>query len=106
MCCLTTIFLFFGSRITLLVWWLTDPQRFTSAFQNWALPGNIALPVWVWTLLGGIFLPWTALAYLIVFTDGIVGYEWIVLGVALLVDLAGHTGGYRNRNRLSFPSRN
>ncbi|MGB8644816.1 MAG: hypothetical protein WCF84_06235 [Anaerolineae bacterium] len=94
MCCFTTIFLVLGSRITLLLWWLTDPQRFSLAFQNWPLP------VWVCTLLGGIFLPWTTLAYLFVFSEGIVGYGWIILGVALLIDLAGHGGSYRHRNRI------
>jgi hypothetical protein len=82
MCCLTTIFLVLGSRIVLALWWLADPQRFNLAFENWGLPGSFAIPVWVWTVLGGIFLPWTTLAYLFVFPGGIVGYEWIVLGVA------------------------
>jgi hypothetical protein len=95
MCCFTTILLVFGSRITILLWWLADPQRFNLAFENW-----YALPVWIWTLLGGIFLPWTTLAYLLVFSGGIVGYEWIVLGVAFLIDLAGHGGGYHHRNRV------
>jgi hypothetical protein len=54
----------------------------------------------VWGVLGFIFLPWTTLAYLFLFPGGIVGYEWIVLGVALLVDLAGHGGGYRHRRRV------
>jgi hypothetical protein len=39
-------------------------------------------------------------AYLFVFPGGIVGYEWIVLGVAFLIDLAGHGGGYRHRDRI------
>ena len=100
MCCLTTIFLVLGSRITILLWWLAEPQRFNLAFKNWTLPGDYAIPVWVWTLLGGIFLPWTTLAYLFVFPGGIVGYEWIVLGVTFLIDLAGHGGGYRHRDRI------
>jgi len=77
-----------GSRVAILVWWLTDPQRFNLAFKNWALPGIHAFPVWVTTLLGGIFLPWTTLAYLYVFPGGIMGFEWIVLGIGLLIDLA------------------
>ena len=102
MCCLSTIFLVLISRIALVVWWLTDPQRFVLAFKNWNLPGSFAIPSWVWPLLGFIFLPWTTLAYLFLFPGGIVGYEWIVLGIALIVDLAGHGGSYRHRNRLSF----
>ncbi|MGA2112341.1 MAG: hypothetical protein ABSG98_09380 [Anaerolineales bacterium] len=100
MCCITTIFLEFGSRIAILVWWLVDPQRFVLAFKNWALPINFAIPLWVWPLLGAIFLPWTTLAYLFVFPGGVMGYKWIVLGIALLIDLAGYSGGYRHRNRL------
>jgi hypothetical protein len=99
MCCFTTIFLVLGSRIALIVWWLSDPQRFSLAFKNWVLPG-IAFPAWVWTVLGGIFLPWTTLAYLYVYPGGVVGYEWIVLGVGLLIDLAGHGGGYYHRHRI------
>jgi hypothetical protein len=100
MCCITTIVLEFGSRIAILVWWLADRQRFVLAFKNWALPVNFAIPMWVWPLLGAIFLPWTTLAYLFVFPGGVMGYKWIVLGIALLIDLAGYSGGYRHRNRL------
>jgi hypothetical protein len=101
MCCITTLVLVLASRIAIVIWWLTDRQIFTLAFKNWALPGNLVVPVWVWPLLGFILLPWTTLAYLFVFPGGIVGYEWIVLAVGLLIDLTGHGGSYRHRNRLS-----
>jgi len=100
MCCLTTIFLVFGSRITILVWWLRDPERFSLASRTLGLSGLLSIPVWIWTLLGGIFLPWTTLAYVYVFPGGIAGIEWIAIGIALLVDLAGHGGGYYHRNRI------
>src|SRR5512136_3014643 len=100
MCCLTTIFLVLGSRIALLLWWLADPQSFNLAFESWILPGNFAIPVWVWTVLGVIFLPWTTLAYLFVFPGGIVGNEWIVLIAALFCDLSGHGGSYHHRHRI------
>ncbi|MCL4562093.1 MAG: hypothetical protein M1281_15965 [Chloroflexi bacterium] len=101
MCCLTTILLVFIPRIGIVYWWVTNPQSHDLPFASWVLPGLPALPAWLWTLLGGIFLPWTTLAYLFLFPGGIVGYEWLVLGIALLVDLAGHGGTYRHRNRLS-----
>ena len=100
MCCLSTIFLVLGSRIAILAWWLLDPQRFNLAAKTLGLSSLFAIPVWVWTVVGGIFLPWTTLAYLFVFPGGIAGNEWIVLGVALLVDLAGHGGGYHHRHRI------
>ncbi len=99
MCCITTLALVLISRIAIIYWWLVDPQRFILAFQNWEVLG-ISLPVWLWPLLGALFLPWTTLAYLFVFPGGITGYEWILLGVALLVDLTGHGGSYRHRRRI------
>jgi hypothetical protein len=100
MCCITTIFLVLISRIGIILWWLANPQLRDLAFRNWVLPGNLAFPAWLWTLAGAIILPWTTLAYLLLFQGGIVGYKWIVLGVALLIDLAGHGGSYRHSNRI------
>lgn len=96
MCCIATIALVLSSRIAILVWWLVNPQTRGLAFSNWGL----GLPSWLLTLVGAIILPWTTLAYLFVFPGGITGYEWIVLGVGFLFDLAGHGGSYRHRNRI------
>ena len=101
MCCLTTLFLVLISRIGIIIWWLANPRLHDLAFKNWILPGNLVFPAWLWTLAGAILLPWTTLAYLLLFQGGIVGYEWIVLGAALLIDLAGHGGSYRHRSRVS-----
>ncbi len=98
-CCLTTIILALVSRVGIVLWWLANPLVHNLAFKNWVLPG-LALPAWLWTLVGAIFLPWTTLAYLFVFQGGIWGYKWIVLLVALLIDLAGHGGSYYHRNRI------
>lgn len=100
MCCLGTIFLVFGSRLTILAWWLLDPERFNLAFSNWVLPGIAIIPAWLWTLAGAIFLPWTTLAYLLVFPGGITGNDWIILGVAFAVDLLSHGGSYQHRGRV------
>jgi hypothetical protein len=95
-CCLTTIFLVLISRIAILLWWLADSQHFTLAFNN------MVFPAWFWTLAGGIFLPWTTLAYLLVFQGGIGEYKWIVLGVAFLIDLAGHGGTAHHSHRFGL----
>lgn len=53
-----------------------------------------------WFLIFAL-LTWT-LAYLLLFPGGIVGYEWVLLGIAFLVDLTGHGGTYRHRNRMAY----
>jgi len=98
-CCLVTLLLLFGPRLALVVWWLMDSARFTLAFQTWPQSISVALPVWVFPLLGVLILPWTTLAYLFVFPGGIVGLDWLWLGIGLLIDLGSHGAGYRNRNR-------
>ena len=100
MCCIVTLALVLGSRIAIFVWWLLDRTLFNSAFGNWVLPGGVNIPSWLWALLGGIFIPWTTLAYLYVFPNGIVGLDWVILGIGVLIDLASHGGSYRNRSRI------
>jgi hypothetical protein len=100
MCCITTLFLVLISRIGIVIWWLANPEVRDTAFQTLVLPGMSPLPAWLCTLVGAIFLPWTTLAYLLVFQGGIVGYEWLVLVVGFLIDIAGHGGSYRHRHRI------
>ncbi len=39
--------------------------------------------------------------YVLVFPGGIIGFDWIWLGLGLLVDIGSHAGGgYTNRNRI------
>ena len=99
MCCLITVLLIFGPRLALLAWWFMDTARFVSAFSAENFPISASWPYWVWALIGGIFLPWTTLAYLFVFPGGVNGLDWLILAVALLVDLGSHGGGYRQSRR-------
>lgn len=105
MCCISTLILVLLSRLGILWWWLTNPGAHDAPFQSWVLPGGTTLPGWLWTLLGAIFIPWTTLAYLLLYPGGITGYEWAILVVALLVDLAGHGGSYRHRSRVIYRTR-
>lgn len=81
MCCLALTAGFIGPRIALLLWWLFD-DRVDRAFDSW-----------VWPLLGLIFLPWTTLAYLLVWSPvvGVDGGEWIVVAIGLLADILTYT---------------
>ena len=60
------------------------------AFGSWLIP-----------LIGFFILPWTTLTYAAFWDWGaghhVVGYEWIFVGVAVLLDLGSWGGGRRAR---------
>ena len=91
MCCFVTTLILFGPRLAILIWWLFRPVFFNAMFNTW-----------IWPLLGLIFLPWTLLMYLLVGGNGVVGFDWVWLGLALFFDIANYTGGaYGNKDRFS-----
>jgi len=99
-CCLITTLLLLGPRLALVVWWLMDSARFNLAFDTKVWPLHLPWPFWVWPLIGAIFVPCTTLAYLVVFPGGVLGLDWLWLGLGLLIDLGAHSGGYRQRGRI------
>jgi hypothetical protein len=88
MCCLVAVALLIGPRAGLFVWWLLDPGRFSSAFDTFILP-----------LLGFFLLPWTTLAYLLVFPGGVAGLDWVWIIIGLFFDLSSYGGGVGSRRR-------
>jgi hypothetical protein len=85
-----TTLVLLGPRIAALIWWLIQPLRWQAAFTSW-----------IWAILGIIFVPWTTLMYVIVSPGGIVGLDWLWLGLSLVADIASYGGGaYGNRNRI------
>lgn len=90
MCCLFTTLLLAGPRVAGVIWWLASPTLWRMTFTSW-----------LWPVLGLIFLPWTTLMYVIVAPGGIVGFEWVWLALAFVVDLISYSGSaYGNRNRI------
>jgi hypothetical protein len=99
MCCVFATLLAMGPRLALLIWWLIDSMRFKLSFGRWEVSG-LPLPDWLLPLFFCVFLPWTSLVYLLVFPQGVVGLDWIWLGVGLLLDLSTHGSGlYSGRRR-------
>lgn len=91
MCCVFTFLILLGPRAALIVWWLIQPFRFGATFPNIFLP-----------IVGIVFLPWTTIAYLIVFPFGLEDINWIWVGLGLIIDIASYAGGgYGNRSRFS-----
>ncbi|MGE5281338.1 MAG: hypothetical protein ACM3N0_03270 [Chloroflexota bacterium] len=50
-------------------------------------------------LLGFFLLPWTTLAYAVMWasSDGVNGFEWFIVVLAFLVDLGAFAGSNRRR---------
>jgi hypothetical protein len=79
-------------RIGSILIWLARPMLFEAAFGG----------SWLWPVLGIIFLPFTTLMYVILWSPaGIVGWDWFWLILAVVIDV-GQLGssGYANRNRM------
>ena len=91
MCCTLTALLFVGPRLAILVWYLFTPAYVNSAFDSF-----------IWGFLGFLFLPWTTLMYIAIYPGGIVGFDWILLGLGIFADMASYFGGYRERERVPY----
>ena len=90
MCCLFTTLVLLGPRVGILLWWVFQPIRFSAAFNTI-----------IWPILGIIFLPWTTLMYVGLFPGGIIGFDWVWIGLAFMADIASYGGGaYGNRGRI------
>jgi hypothetical protein len=89
--CLFAIFASLFPRLGVLLIWLARPVSFTSVFGGFLL----------WPILGIIFLPFTTLMYVLLWTPGIgvgpLGWLWLLL--TALIDVGGWgSTGYVNRN--------
>lgn len=76
----------FFARLALLVIWVSTPLVNHAFHEGWLLP-----------LLGILFLPLTALVYVLVFAlaGEVVGWNWLWVVMALLLDLATHSSTAR-----------
>ncbi|MBE3558418.1 MAG: hypothetical protein IMW89_04240, partial [Ktedonobacteraceae bacterium] len=66
------------ARIALLIVWLTTPLVGRAFQGGWLLP-----------LLGILILPFTTLAYVLLYVpgSGVTGWSWLLVALALLIDL-------------------
>jgi hypothetical protein len=73
--------------LALFVLWLFS-DLLSRSFDGWLLP-----------LLGFFLLPWTTLAFALLWasSDGVLGIEWLVVAFAFLVDVGAIGGGGRRR---------
>jgi hypothetical protein len=86
--CLALILAVISPRLALVAVWLFSDDL-SRAFDSWVLP-----------LIGFFLLPWTTLAYAVMWEVGthrVSGFEWFVVGLAFLADLGSHGGTARGR---------
>jgi hypothetical protein len=92
MCCFFLSLLFLGPRFAFLVYWLFRPGIVSATFNTW-----------IWPLLGLIFLPWTTLMYVLVYgANGIVGFDWVWLGLAVVADIFTYSSGAYKRKEVPY----
>ena len=86
MACLVALLAFISPRLALFAIFLFS-DLLGDAFDSWLVP-----------LLGFFLLPWTTLAYAVMWaasTNQVNGFEWFIVILAFLIDL----GSYASRGR-------
>ncbi len=90
--CLALLFALISPRLALFVIFLFS-DLLSRAFDSWIVP-----------FLGFFLLPWTTLAYAVMWASGehVYGFEWFIVVLAFLVDLGAFAGGGRRRQRTAY----
>ena len=91
--CLFAMVAGFFPRIGTLLIWLARPTLFSAAFNG----------SWLWPVLGIIFLPFTTLMYVILWSPvfGVNPWNWFWLVMAVIIDIMHLSSTiYNNRNRI------
>ena len=89
MCCAFLSLLLLGPRVFGAFWWIFQPLRWEAAFGGWG--GGLW---WIWPVLGIVFLPWTTLMFVLVAPGGVVGWDWLWIGLMVVGDIGSYAGGY------------
>ena len=93
--CFVALMALVSPRLALFFIWVFS-DMLSDAFDSWLIP-----------LLGFFLLPWTTLAYAVMWsvgTNDVTGFEWFIVILAFVVDLGSWTGGWRSRSARSSSS--
>jgi hypothetical protein len=87
MACLLALLALLSPRLALIALWIFG-DLLSRAFDSWVVP-----------LIGFFILPWTTLAYAVMWSSGrrVHGFDWFIVIVAFLADLASYDRGRRAR---------
>jgi hypothetical protein len=84
--CLVVLLALISPRLALFAVFLFS-DLLSRAFDSWVVP-----------LLGFFLLPWSTLAYALMWDAGrgaVEGFEWVIVALGFLADLVSHAGGGR-----------
>ena len=88
MACFAALLALISPRLALFFIWLFS-NLLSRAFDSWLVP-----------LIGFFVLPWTTLAYAVMWDAGsnkVYGFEWFIVVLAFFADLASYGAGSRSR---------
>ena len=89
MACLALVLALISPRLALIGMWLFS-DLLSRSLDSWLLP-----------LIGFFLLPWTTLAWAVMWdigTNEVTGFEWAVVVLAFLGDLGAYGAGNRRRD--------
>ena len=88
--CLLAMAAAFAPRLVLIIMWIVGP-RVNAAFESW-----------IWPLLGLIFLPFTTIMYVLVWSPitGIQGWDWVWIALGVWMDIMKWSRIYENRQNI------
>src|ERR1700743_40627 len=87
--CFVALFALISPRLALFAVFLFS-DLLSRAYDSWVVP-----------FLGFFLLPWTTLAYAVMWdigSRGVNGFEWFIVILAFVVDLGSYVGGERSRS--------
>lgn len=87
--CLVVLFALISPRLALFFIWIFS-DLLSRAFESWFVP-----------LLGFFLLPWTTLAYAVMWSssDRVYGFEWFIVGLAFIFDISSYSQSGRISRR-------
>lgn len=86
--CFVFLFALISPRLALFFIWIFS-DLLSRAFDAWLVP-----------FIGFFLLPWTTLAYAVMWSsgaDGVNGFEWFIVIFAFVVDLAAYAASNQRR---------
>ena len=86
--CLLALLALISPRLALFAIWIFS-DLLGRVFDDWIVP-----------VLGFFLLPWTTLAYAVMWASGtnqVEGFEWFIVGLAFLADISSYAASDRQR---------